>query len=130
MNIVTNEVLGLDEVFGLLSKPRDLTKQQFLHLCHFTNVGIENIITSNSVLEVAISSGVASSNGDVKRMIKGKSLGIAKRKIQSINDTLSQSDFFETGINNLMWSTVKNGKKIAVVILIQKLHEDDNFFDE
>jgi len=128
MNIVTNDILGLDEVFNLLSKPRNLSAAEFGHLCHFTNTNLHSIIVTDNVREAAVATEIATSNADFGRMIKRKSIGVGKRRINKKNETLSEADFFETGIDKLLWTTIKNGKKIMTVMLIQDLGE--GFFSE
>ena len=118
MEIFDNGILCLTEVHGVMTKPRDLTREQFNLLCWFTNCTQKNIIECRTTSTAALEAGIAESNGDVRRMIKGNAFGVGKRKVTSIEDELSEDEFFETGIAYMKWTTIKNGKKKNKIIVI------------
>jgi len=120
MDIFDNGILCLTEVHDVVTKPRDLTKEQFSLLCWFTNTDTQNIIECRNSSTVALETGLAESLSDVRRMIKGNAFGVGKRKITDFEDELSEDEFFSTGRDHLRWTTIKNGKKQNKIILIME----------
>jgi hypothetical protein len=120
MKLFDNGILCLTEVHQLVTNPRDLTKEEFGLLCFFINGGPKDILLCNKTFTAAIHCGIATSNGDVRRMIKGNALGVGKRKVTDFNDVLSKDEFFETGFEDVKWTTIKNGKKKNALVIIQK----------
>jgi len=132
MKIFDNGILCLTEVHELMNNPRDLSKEQFNLLCWFTNTGPKDLLFCSKTFTAAIHCGIAASNSDVRRMIKGNALGVGKRKVTNFNDELSIDEFFETGYDEVKWTTIKNGKKNNKIILIRKcdgtVYPDDPWF--
>ena len=120
MDIFDNGILCLTEVHSVVTKPRDLTKEQFDLLCWFTNTGIKNIIECRTSSTIALETELVTSLSDVRRMIKGNAFGIGSRKITDFEDEVTEDDFFSTGRDNMKWTTVKNGKKQNRIIVIMK----------
>lgn len=118
MKIFDNGILCLTEVHGLMNKPRDLTKDQFYLLAWFTNCREKNIVECRTTSTAALESGIAGSLSDVRRMIKGNAFGVGKRKVTDFDDELSEDEFFETGLEGVRWTTIKNGKKKNQIIII------------
>ena len=123
MKIFDNGILCLTEVHGVVTKPRDLTKEQFDLLCWFTNTTYKNIIECRTTSTVALESGLLESLSDVRRAIKGNAFGVGKRKITDFDDELSEDEFYSTGRDDMRWTTIKNGKKKNEIIVI--LRDDD-----
>jgi tyrosyl-tRNA synthetase len=122
MDAFDNDILNLQDVFKLLLKPRDITKDEFINLVWFLSIRDKSkVMECSAITSIAIESGLAESNGDVRRMIKAQALSIGRRKITDINAKADIDDFFDTGIDGLKWSTIRHGKKISQFILIQNI---------
>ena len=123
MQIFDNDILCLTEVHGLMHKPKDLTKEQFSLLCSFINAGPKDVIFCKKTFTAAIHCGIATSNGDVRRMIKGNALSVGPRKVTDFDDELNPEEFFKTGFEDVLWTTIRNGKKKSEIVIIQKDEE-------
>lgn len=120
IKIFDNGILCLTEVHELMNSPRDLTREQFNLLCWFVNAGPKDVLFCSKTFTAAIHCGIATSNSDVRRMIKGNALGVGKRKVTDFDDVLSEDEFFETGFDDVRWTTIKKGKKKSKIVLIWK----------
>lgn len=119
MDFFSNNILNIDDIFELMNKPRDLSLEEFIILATLCSVKPwKNCIESMKTFEVVIDSGIASTNSEVRRLIKQKSLAIGRKTITNFDDELTEKDFFETGNPHFKWTTVRNGKKIHRIILL------------
>ena len=131
MEFFNNKILTLDNVFNLLRKPRDITKEEFNLLSFFmgiTNIGNFNssLVTSDDAFNSFILAGIAESKSDVRRFMKGGSLMIGKKQITKIDQKITEDDFFETGIEHIRWNSIKHGKKKIEFIFII---DEDGWFE-
>jgi len=127
MKLFNDDTLSITDVHVLLLKPRDLTKDEYLRLMVFIKgLKMSRLLDCANITSACIQSGSDESNGDVRRMLKDNALSIGKRKITDFNDVLAEDDFFETGFEDVKWTTVRHGKKKAEFIWIMK---DEVWFD-
>lgn len=125
--------LLLPDVYQLLLKPRNLSRDEFLYLSAYCHLTPKNIIDSRGTVNASVSVGLGNSGSDVRRYIKQGSFFIGKRQVKDFKDELQVEDFFDTGLEGLKWVTVRNGKKIMEVILItydELMYPSDPWFGE
>lgn len=123
MNFFKNDILTIDNVFDLLRKPRDISKDEFNLLVFFMGITCmknfnDSFVTSDNAFESFILSGIAESKSDVRRFMKGGSIMIGKKQITHIDQKITEDDFFKTGIDHVRWNSIKHGKKKLEFIFI------------
>jgi hypothetical protein len=128
--IFDNDILPLSEVHNIMNNPIDLNRKQFNLLCYFTGHGAKDVIFCDKTYTAMIQSGLVNSKSDFIRKLKEGSLFVGKRKVINLDDELNPQEFFNTGFEDVRWSTVKHGKKKNKIIIIQKNNNiDEEWFD-
>ena len=114
-----SSILSIDDVFPLMNNPRDLSKEEFVRFAAMCSIKPwKNTISSTNVAEIVQETGIAPSKSGVRQMIKAQSLRIGNIKINDVDTNINNEYFFETGFEDWKWTSVRNGKKIHRVILL------------
>ena len=131
--------LPIDQLFTLLSKPRNITREEFMcivshmSLARFAKDRVEGdtkkqVIGINqrfaktdegefrNILELTISIDLVPSKGEARKLIKASGLFVNKKQITE-NFVLSEEDFFDTG-TDWKFAVMRKGKTNHEIILI------------
>lgn len=121
--------MQIEDVHGILLSPRNLSEYDFrlllAHCCGGFKGMIRSIVTSDSTFDALKENGMVDSRSELKRNISSFSIG--NRKLISANDTMAIDDFFDTGIDNVKWTSIRKGKKNCKIITAIK---DPEWFSE
>lgn len=110
--------MKIEEVHDILLKPRNLNESDFrlmlAYCCGGLSGMIKSIVTSECTYEAFKENGMVESRSAFKRELS--SLSIGNRRLDSVNDIMSIEDFFDTGIDDVKWSSIRKGKKTCSII--------------
>ena len=125
MNLFNNNVLIIDDVFSLMRKPKDVTKDIFQNLLYYNsiiNINMFNLclVDNDFAFESFVQTKIANSKSDVRRFMKNGSLMIGDTKITNIEQKIDESCFFNTGFDDVKWTSVRHGKKKVEFVFIIK----------